>query len=514
MSPKFIIMTALRTIIRLYHSGVGLRSISLMSHTSRNTVKKYISIYNKLDIDYQTFESKSDADLYALFCVSEKATEISERQAELEALLPAIVKRLKKAGATSQEEWKNYITDHPEGYGLTQFRYAIKRYRTIQNPSMMMEHKAGDKLFIDYTGDKLHIYPHNQEPQPVEVFVAILGCSQLTYVEASASQKIADFITACENALYYYGGVPRIIVPDNLKSAVIKSSRYEPKVNEEFARFAEHYNISVLPARPGRPKDKSHVENAVKLVYRAIFAQVESLHCPDLRSLNAAIRSALEGYNNKFFSRRQYSRRQCFDEIERDELGELNHMRYSVKKSVMVKVDKYGHVLLGEDKHIYSVPHTLIGRKVRLAYSATDVEVWDNLKMVAHHSRERMEYGRTLKAEHKSPSHRAMEEISPETLLEEARTLHPDVEYYLCRVLNRKRIPEQGVKSCRGILSFARKVGAERLAQACRIASSYDRFSYSEIADILSHPTLMLQETEQIEDLPEHDNIRGSEYYK
>lgn len=137
-------------------------------------------------------------------------------------------------------------------------------------------------------------------------------------------------------------------------------------------------------------KDKSHVENAVKLVYRAIFAQVESLHCPDLRSLNAAIRSALEGYNNKFFSRRQ-----CFDEIERDELGELNHMRYSVKKSVMVKVDKYGHVLLGEDKHIYSVPHTLIGRKVRLAYSATDVEVWDNLKMVAHHSRERMEYGRT-----------------------------------------------------------------------------------------------------------------------
>jgi transposase len=150
---------------------------------------------------------------------------------------------------TTLKQWDKYIAGHPGGYGLTQFRYAVQRYRMVSNPTMRMEHKAGDKLFVDFTGDKSWIYPHGEQPRQVEVFVAILGCSLLTYVEAIESQCKEDFIAVCENALYYYGGVPQAIVPDNLKSAVTKASRYEPTINEEFGRFAEHYGMVADPAR-------------------------------------------------------------------------------------------------------------------------------------------------------------------------------------------------------------------------------------------------------------------------
>jgi transposase len=184
---------------------------------------------------------------------------------------------------------KKYRKSHPDGYGLTQFRMSIQRYHRISNSSMRMEHKAEDKMFIDYMGDKLWIYPHGEPPRQVEVFVSILGCSLLTYVEATHSQSKEDFITSCENAFYYYGGVPRAMVTDNLKAAVIKAGRYESVLNEEFARFADHYGVAAVPARVRKPKDKSLVENAVKLTYKDIFTRVNSLHCPDLKSLNAAI---------------------------------------------------------------------------------------------------------------------------------------------------------------------------------------------------------------------------------
>ena len=221
MPNKVIFMTRLRTIIRLYTNGVGLRAIALMSNTSRNTVKKYLGVWNKLDMSYEELQKHSDSELQALFCISDKHPSTSARMQELEEFLPTIVKNLGKKGMTSEKQWVNYITDHPEGYGLTQFRYAIKRYKSINNPVMYIEHKAGDKMFVDYTGTKLWIYPPKEQPIEVEVFVAILGCSLLTYVEATLTQNKEDFIKACENALYYYGGTPQAIVPDNLKSVVL-----------------------------------------------------------------------------------------------------------------------------------------------------------------------------------------------------------------------------------------------------------------------------------------------------
>ena len=285
MPNKSIQMNKLRTIIRLYEERAGLKTISVMSRTSRTTVKKYIRKWQSLGISYSAFQRHSDSELHTLFCIPVESAVPNPRMETLESLLPAICKELGKRGMTTLVQWEKYRQRYPDGYGLTQFRIAIQRYRRISNPSMRMEHKAGDKLFIDYTGDKLWIYPFGEPPRQVEVFVAVLDCSLLTYVEAVHSQSKEDFITACENAFYYYGGVPRAVVTDNLKAAVIKAGRYESVLNEEFSRFCEHYGVSALPARVRKPKDKAAVENAVKLTYKDIFTRIEPLRCPDIKSL-------------------------------------------------------------------------------------------------------------------------------------------------------------------------------------------------------------------------------------
>lgn len=255
------------------------------------------------------------------------------------------------------------MAGHPGGYGLTQFRIAVQRYRMINNPSMRMEHKAGDKLFVDYTGDKLWIYPPCEQPRQVEVFVSILGYRLLTYVEAVESQCKEDFISACECPVLY-GSVPQAIVPDNLKSAVTKASRYDPVLNQGFERFAEHYGIVGFSARSGKTKDKSALESAVKLTYKDIFTALEGLHCPDVGSLNIAIRSTLEVHNHKNLDRRNYSRRDYFEDIEREALRPLNPIRFQIKKHLMATVDKYSYVRLRDDVHFYCVPHTFIGKKL------------------------------------------------------------------------------------------------------------------------------------------------------
>jgi transposase len=514
MSNKPIKMNKLRTIIRLYEEQTGLKTIAVMSRTSRNTVNKYIQKWNTLDMSYETFQQKSEAELHDLFCVREWSTPSNPRMEELDDLMPDICKELSKRGMTTLQQWDKYRESHSDGYGLTQFRLAIQRYRKITNPSMRMEHKFGDKMFVDYCGDKLWIYPYNQPPRQVEVFVAVLGCSFLTYVEATHSQSKEDFISACENAFYYYGGVPQAVVTDNLKAAITKAGRHESVLNEEFERFAEHYGVTVVPARVRKPKDKALVENAVKLTYKDIYTKIESLHCPDLKSLNAAIHSALEIHNNGILTGRNYSRRTYFEDIERDVLRPLHPIRYQVKKQVSATVGKDGYIRLREDAHFYSVPLTYIGKKLTIRYTSSDVEVFDNYTLVAKHTRSHIEFKHTTNPDHLSPRHKAILEWSPENFLKEASELHEDVERYIRKVLEEKRYVDQANKICSGILGLARKVVPMRLAAACRLADSYGRYSFLEIQNILKTKSELIELPEETADIADHENIRGKEYYK
>jgi transposase len=299
-----------------------------------------------------------------------------------------------------------------------------------------------------------------------------------------------------------------------LKSAVTKSSKYEPVLNETFADFAEHYGTTILPARAYRPRDKALVENAVRISYSRIYARVRDKAYCSLEELNVAIRAALEDHNNALLKGRDYSRRQQFEEIERSALMPLPPLRYEMKQHLFATVMKNGHVSLGPDKHYYSVPYRFIGRKVKLLYSRHSVEVYYNYERIALHKRTKSAYHYTTDKDHLASTHRFVSDWSPERFISWAESIHEDVKLYILKVLDRRQHPEQAYKSCIGILGFARKAGNERLVKACQRALGYGIYNYKTIQNILERGLDSDEpgESDQSQ-MPSHDNIRGEDYY-
>jgi transposase len=509
-------MIKIRQILRLHSQGYSKLQIAAQAGIARNTLKKYLHEFEASKLTFEEISSLSDKDLEDLF-VKQGGQPVNDKLQALFSLFPSIDKSLRKKGVTRQLLWEDYKQGNPEGLGLSQFKHYYAQWKAQVNPTMHMEHKAGDKLYVDFAGDKLsYVDKLTGAVCPVEVFVAILSASQLTYVEAVPTQQKEDFIAGCENALHYCGGVPAAIVPDNLKSAVIKSSKYEPVLNEAFADFAEHYGTSILPARAYRPRDKALVENAVRIIYSRIYPKVRTGVHHSLEGLNQAIATALEEHNNTFLKGRNYSRRQQFEEIEKPVLQPLPLLRYELRRQQYATVAKNGHVGLGEDKHYYSVPYRFIGKKVKILYSRQNVEIYYNYERIALHNRVKSPYQYTTDKDHLASTHRFVSEWTPERFTDWAQGIHEDVRLYILKVLDRKQHPEQAYKSCMGILGFAGKVGNDRLVKACQRALGYGAYNYKTIQKILERELdhrPAPEETDQLS-MPFHDNIRGGNYYK
>lgn len=514
MANKTIVMSRIRQIFRLYAQGRSKKQISVLTGSSRNTVKKYLHRFVEKRLTYTELDKMSDHELERLFCPPEHPKR-EKCFDELQSLLPEFERRMRRKGMTIGILFEQYKEQYPGGYAITQFYKYYRHFVKRAKPVMHLEHKAGDKVFIDFAGEKLTIVDKDSgELQQVEVFAAILGCSQLTYVTAVRSQRKEDLVTACEDALHYFGGVPAAIVPDNLRSAVTKSNRYEPTINQTFADFAEHYGTVVLPARAYRPKDKALVEGIIKIIYRSIYITVSDKIYTSLDELNIAIQQALEIHNNTPFKGRDYSRRQQFDEVEQTALQPLPAYRYEFKQQAMVTVMKNGHVCLGADKHYYSVPYRYIGKKVKLLFTSSRVEIYFRYERIAAHTRHGRKYHYTTDQEHLASAHRFLSEWTPERFIEQANAISKDVADYLIMVFERKQHPEQAYKSCSGILSMARKVGNERLSNACKRAHDYGVYNYPIIVQILEKNLDHMPEEPKGLSMPQHDNIRGSEYYE
>ena len=506
-------MSKIRHVLQLHSQGRSKLLISQQTGIARNTIKKYIKEFNHSGLSFKEVNELSDKDLEDLFIHPDEKP-LKEKHKILFNLFPLYDKELRKKGITRQIVWTKYKQEHPDGLGRSQFNHYFSQWKKQVNPTMRMEHKAGDKLYVDFAGDKLQIIDKQTgEIQDVEVFVAILGASQLTYAEAVMTQQKEDFIGACENALHYYGGVPAAIVPDNLKSAVIKSSKYEPVLNDTFADFAQHYNTAILPARAYRPRDKALVENAVRILYTRIYAKLRGRHFFSLEELNIAIRKELEEHNGLMLTGRNYSRKQQFEEVERATLLPLPQLRYELKKTLFVTVMKNGHVCLHADKHYYSVPYRFIGKKVKLMYSRHSVEIFYNYERIAIHKRLKSPYNYTTEKEHLASSHRFVSEWTPERFLSWAEGIHEDVRLYILKILDRKQHPEQAYKSCVGVLGFAKKVGNDRLIKACQRALGYGLYNYKTIQKILENGLENEQDENEQLQMPLHENIRGEEYY-
>jgi len=304
MANLTISMSKIRKILKMYSQQRPLMTIAAQADASRNTVKKYVAAFKASGFTFDEVNALNDKELEDLFGKSREHPPNARMQSMLRCF-PHVDKELKKTGMNRQLLWEAYYKEFPDGYLYSQFCFYYNQWKARVNPTMHMDHKVGDKLYVDFAGEKMSITDKDTgEITPVEVFVAILGASQLTCVEAVMSQQKEDFIAACENTLHFIGGVPAAIVPDNLKAAVTKSSRYEPTLNETFEDFADHYGTTILPARAYRPRDKALVEGAVKIIYTKIYAPLNKQVCHSLAELNTAIWQALEVHNSQLLKGR------------------------------------------------------------------------------------------------------------------------------------------------------------------------------------------------------------------
>lgn len=515
MSQRRISMKKIREIMRLYeHSGLSQRQIAQALGISRPVVSDYITKIKTSGLAYKDIENMPDETLIEILQRNKETDD--KRYKILQDKFPYFVKELKRIGVTRQILWDEYTQENPDGYSYSQFCYHFQVWQNMSEVTMHMEHKAGDKLFVDFAGKKLAITDRiTGEKQEVEVFVAVLGASQLVYVEASLSQKKEDWIRLNENALRYIGGVPRAIVPDCLKSAVIKTDRFEPDINPEYLDFARHYNIAILPARPSKPKDKALVEGMVRITYSWIYAKLRDRIFFSLEELNAAILELLEILNNKIMQRPGVSRRELFESIERAELKPLPSERYEIRKFKVLTVQFNYHIYLSEDHHYYSVPYRYKGRKVEVLFTERILEIYHNNVRIATHFRCRRKNGYTTQKDHMPESHKWQDNWNPEKLTTWAESKGESVVAVIEAVLSSRQHPEQSYKTCMGILSLSKNYGDVRLDKACKCALDYENCSYKMIKNILNNNMdLMNSESTDVNStLPEHENIRGNQYY-
>jgi transposase len=514
MAGETISMIKLKQIFLLRHNGVSLEAIARNVQSSRNTVKKYIRLSAQKGFTFQELITKEEHELEKIF--ADPVHTSKDRYQALEELFPWMERELRRTGVTRWTLWGEYKTRFPDGYSYSHFCEYYKQWSESQDAVMHFEHEAADKLFIDFTGEKLPIIDENTgEIQELEVFVALLGYSQYTYVEALPSQKKEDFIQAVQNSLHFFGGVPRALVTDNLKSAVTKADKYEPNLNETFLDFANHYGTAILPARSRKPRDKALVENAVNLVYQRIFAPQRNETFFSIGQLNFVIRENLEKHNNQHFQKEPVSRREKFIKQERSLLGALPKEPYEIKQYKTAKVMKNCHVQL--EKHYYSVPYRFIGKTVKIIYTTRHVNIFYGADRVAFHERGLKPFSYTTQGDHLPSSHRFVSQWTPEKFLQWADRISPTVKAYIEQILGQKNYPEQSYRSCVGILSYEKKVGKERLIKAVERASSYHAYNYKVIKNILNGKLDTLNEPQdhvQQQNLPFHENIRGKDNYK
>lgn len=508
-------MKHLRKLLALtYESKLSLRETAQLTGVSKTTISEYLVRFRRCGISYDDSRSLSDRELLDLF--EEKKQDESQQYKTLSSLFPEFTRRLKKRGMTKHLLWEQYIQKYPAGYRYSQFCHHFQIFLDSLDVTMRQTHDPGDLVYIDYTGEKIP-YFLNGEKVLAEVYVAILGASQLTYVEASVSQKQEEFVRSTERALRYFGGAPRALVPDNLKSAVIRASKYEPEINPLFDDFADYYRTTILPARAYKPKDKPLAENAVKLAYQRIFAPLYDKHFTSLEQLNDAIAEQLELHNTRKLTKLDISRRELFEEIEADSLKTLPTEMYPMKYFENHKVAPDYHFILSEDKHYYSVPWQLKGQRVKVIFDERNVAVYHNNVRVAQHRRSRKKGQYTTITSHMPAHHQFVESWSAQKFTSWAQKIGDETHSLVARLLASKPHEQQAYKSCLGVLNLARQVGSDRLNWACRRALNYSRISYKDVNAYLDE--IIEQEGtdgdhEQVVPFSRHKNLRDKALYK
>ncbi len=422
-------------------------------------------------------------------------------------------RELKRKGVTLFLLWQEYKAAHPQGFHYSWFCQHYRAWAGKLDVVMRQHHRAGETLFVDYAGQTVPIVDrHTGETQEAQVFVAVLGASSYTYAEATWTQSLPDWVGSHQRAFAHLGGVPENVVPDNLKSGVTTPHRYEPDLNPTYAEMAAHYGVAILPARVAKPRDKAKVEAGVQIVERWVLAWLCNQTFFSLDELNDAIAELLTALNERPFKKLPGSRRALFEKLDRPALMPLPAQPYvfGTWKKARVHIDY--HVEL--DGHYYSVPYQLVKTQIEARLTAHTVEIFHRGKRVASHRRA-YKHGHTTIAMHMPRPHREYAEWTPQRLVAWANKTGPATAALITHILERRRHPQQGFRSCLGILRLGKHYGDARLEAACLRALRIGATTFKSVESILKH-NLDLQPLPDAAqpDLPlAHDNVRGPEYY-
>ena len=512
MPAKRLSMRKIREVLRLkWAVGMSNRRIAASCGVSRPTVSEYLRRAGSAGLSWPLPAEMSDARL---------ERRLFPPPVDLPAAARGVPdwvevhRQLKRKGVTLFLLWQEYRAACPDGY---QYSWFCERYRAWQGQLdvvMRQDHRAGEKLFVDYAGQTVGVIDRSTgELRDAQVFVAVLGASNYTYAEATWTQGLPDFIGAHARAFAFFGGAPELVVPDNLRSGVVKAHRYEPDINPTYQDMASHYGVAVLPARVRKPRDKAKVETGVLVVERWILAALRRRSFFSLAELNDAIRTLLEQLNTRPFKKLPGCRRTRFEELDRPALTPLPAQPYVFAEWKKARVHIDYHVAI--DGHYYSAPYALIKKAVEVRFTRHTVECFYRGERVASHRRSYHRGGHTTVAAHMPEAHRAAGEWSPRRLMRWAAKNGPSTGELIRAVLGSRKHPQQAYRACLGILRLGKAYGGERLEAACRRALALGSCRYKSIESILKNRLDEQPLAEQPElALPDaHSNIRGPDYY-
>ncbi len=424
-------------------------------------------------------------------------------------------KELAKKGMTLMLLWVEYREEHADGYEYSQFCLLYRTWRKKLDVTMRQDHKAGEKMFVDFPGLTIPVYDERDLTVSfhAELFVAALGASSCLYAEALRSQELVHWCHAHENAFEFYGGCPALCVPDNLRSGVTKAHRYEPDVNATYQEMAQHYGVVIIPARPYKPRDKAKAEAAVQMAERWIIMRLRKERFTSLGALNERIAELVEVINQRPFKKMEGSRASVFKEVDQPALGPLPATRYDFATWTKAKVSLDYHLQI--DRNFYSVPYTLVGQVLDVRTSANVVEFFAKNRRVASHKRSYAKGIAVTEGAHMPSSHRRHAQWTPSRLITWATKTGPSTAAFIEALMASRPHPEQGFRSALGVLRLEKRYGADRLELACARSLAIHSLSYKSVASILQHGLEQRPlSPEPSRANPSHPNVRGPNYYQ
>ena len=504
-------MKKIEEILRLkYESGLSNRAIAGACKISNSTVGEYLRRAKAAGISWPLGELGEDALYQKMFGEQPQLPEKAKPLPDWEE----VRKELRKKGVTLHLIWIEYIEKHPDGYQHTQFEEYYRRWKKANcEPIMHNTHVGGERMQVDYVGLKMQVTnPETGEVSQVPVFVAELPASNYIYAEAQSSENQCNWNNGHVRAIEFFGGVVRIVVPDNLKTGITKPNYYEPDINPAYQELAEHYQFAVLPARVKKPRDKGKIENGVQNVERWVIAPLRNRTFFSLAEVNQAIREQVDRLNNKVMLAVGKTQRQEFEDLDQPNLRPIPEKpyEYAVRKTARVNIDY--HVEF--EKHFYSVPYSLIHQEVDLHVTEHMLEVFHKGKSVAIHARSFKPGRYSTLREHMPPNHQFMDRVNAKQLIHWAETVGPQTAALINATLQSRPFPEQAYRSCLGILSLAKKYPNSQMERACQAALEAQTFSYKAVKDELDWLTKQPALPVTPETLPAHANIRGDKYYQ